>query len=51
MNLNVDEWKSLTPSKCLQEEAPYIYLKLTVNSGGEENGFLVEDISDTANVV
>ena len=51
MYLNYHKWKSSTPPEGLQEEVPEIYLQLKVNIAGEENGMLVEDISDMANVV
>ena len=51
MYLNYHKWKSSTPPEGVQEEVPDIYLKLTANSGGEENGILVEDIPDIENVV
>ena len=51
MYLNFHVWKSPIPPEGLQEVVPDIYLQLIVNNVSEENGILVEDISDIAELV
>ena len=50
MYLNFHIWESPTPPEGLQEEVPDIYLQLIVNNADKENGMLVEDISDIADL-
>ena len=51
MYLHFHIWESPTPPEGLQEEVPVIYFQLIAKNVGKENGMLVDDISDIADLV